>query len=55
MEMPQQQYQLTEVRPGLYTRRSPALIMVGTWSLSYSITPPGGPPFTVPILDEAEG
>jgi copper transport protein len=55
MEMPQQQYQLSETRPGLYTRSAPALIMVGKWSLGFQVTPPGGEPFTATILDEAEG
>ena len=55
MEMPQQQYQLTETRPGVYARAAPALIMVGNWSLAFQVTPPGGQPFTATILDEAEG
>jgi copper transport protein len=55
MEMPQQQYQLTETQPGIYSRTAPALIMVGNWSLVYQIAPAGGQPFTVSILDEAEG
>ncbi|MGA9857410.1 MAG: FixH family protein, partial [Solirubrobacteraceae bacterium] len=55
MEMPQQEYQLTETAPGVYTRTAPALIMVGNWSLQFQVTPPGGPPFTALILDEAEG
>jgi copper transport protein len=55
MQMPQQQYQLTETRPGLYRRRAPALIMVGKWALGFTVTPRGGPPFSVPILDEADG
>ncbi len=55
MEMPQQQYQLTETQPGVYTRSAPALIMVGNWSLGFQVTPPGGQPFTATILDEAEG
>jgi copper transport protein len=55
MEMPQQQYQLTETRPGIYSRSAPALIMVGNWSLAFQVTPPGGQPFTATILDEAEG
>ncbi|HZU59416.1 MAG TPA: copper resistance protein CopC, partial [Solirubrobacteraceae bacterium] len=29
MEMPQQEYQLAETQPGVYTRASPALVMVG--------------------------
>ena len=55
MEMPQQQYQLTETSPGVYARSAPALIMVGNWSLAFQVTPPGGRPFTATILDEAEG
>jgi copper transport protein len=55
MEMPQQQYQLTETQPGVYARSAPALIMVGNWSLGFQVTPPGGQPFTATILDEAEG
>jgi copper transport protein len=55
MEMPQQEYQLTETQPGVYARSAPALIMVGPWSLAFQITPPGGQPFTATILDEAEG
>jgi copper transport protein len=55
MEMPQQQYQLTETQPGIYKRSAPALIMVGNWSLGFEVTPPGSQPFTATILDEAEG
>jgi copper transport protein len=55
MEMPQQEYQLTETQPGVYARSAPALIMVGAWSLAFQITPPGGPPFTATVIDEAEG
>jgi copper transport protein len=55
MEMPQQEYQLTETRPGVYSRSAPALIMVGPWSLAFQITPPQGRPFTAMIIDEAEG
>ena len=55
MQMPQQEYQLAETRPGVYTRRAPALVMVGKWSLAYTITPPGGQPFTALIVDQADG
>jgi copper transport protein len=55
MQMPQQQYQLTETRPGVYSRRAPALIMVGKWALAFNVSPPGGPPFTALIVDEANG
>ena len=53
--MPQQEYQLTETQPGLYSRAAPALIMVGKWSLGFQVTPTGGPPFTALILDQANG
>ncbi len=55
MEMPQQEYQLTETRPGVYSRAAPALVMVGKWALAFQITPKSGPPFTALILDQANG
>jgi copper transport protein len=55
MEMPQQEYQLKETQPGVYSRSAPALVMVGRWALGFSVTPPGGPPFTALILDQANG
>ena len=44
MEMPQQQYQLAEVGPGLYARSAPALVMVGRWALDFQVTPSAGAP-----------
>jgi len=55
MQMPQQEYQLTETQPGLYARSAPALVMVGKWALGFQIAPPGGAPFTALILDQANG
>jgi copper transport protein len=55
MEMPQQEYELKEIRPGVYSRSAPALVMVGRWGLTYQITPPGGKPFTALIVDQAQG
>jgi hypothetical protein len=55
MQMPQQEYQLKEISPGVYSRAAPALVMVGKWALGYQITPPGGPPFSALILDQADG
>jgi copper transport protein len=55
MEMPQQQYRLTETRPGVYARKAPALVMVGHWGLSFTVTPPGTNPFTALIEDHATG
>jgi copper transport protein len=55
MQMPQQEYQLTEKLPGVYERNAPALVMVGKWALGFQITPPGGPTFDALILDQANG
>jgi hypothetical protein len=33
----------------------PALVMVGHWGLGFDIEPRGSPPFTVIIVDHAEG
>jgi copper transport protein len=55
MQMPQQEYSLREIRPGLYSRGAPALIMVGKWGLSFQVAPRGAPPFTALIVDQADG
>ncbi|HXY17540.1 MAG TPA: copper resistance protein CopC [Gaiellaceae bacterium] len=55
MQMPQQEYQLTETAPGVYSRTTPALVMVGHWGLSFNVTPKGGEPFTALIVDHATG
>jgi copper transport protein len=55
MEMGTQSYTLPEQAPGLYERVAPALIMVGHWGLSFEVTPPGKAPFTVLLVDRANG
>ena len=55
MQMPTQEYQLAETSPGVYTRKAPALVMVGHWALSFTITPKGGQPFTALVVDRAGG
>jgi copper transport protein len=55
MQMPQQEYQLKETRPGVYARAAPALVMVGKWALGFRIAPQGGPSFDALILDQANG
>jgi copper transport protein len=55
MAMPQQEYQLKETSPGVYTRTAPALVMVGHWGLSFNVKPRNGPPFTVTVVDKAAG
>jgi copper transport protein len=55
MEMGQLEYQLVESSPGLYTRRAPALVMAGRWSLEFAITPKQGVPFNALVIDHATG
>lgn len=55
MEMPAQSYRLAESQPGLYEHAAPALVMVGRWGLSFAIRPRGAKPFTVLLLDRANG
>jgi copper transport protein len=55
MQMPNQEYELAETAPGIYTRTAPALVMVGHWGLSFTITPKGGQPFTALVVDHAAG
>jgi copper transport protein len=55
MQMPQQQYQLKEIQPGVYSRSVPALIMVGKWGLAFQVAPQGAAPFTALIVDQANG
>jgi copper transport protein len=55
MQMPQQEYQMTERAPGVYSRAAPALVMVGEWGLTFQIAPKSGPPFSALILDQANG
>ncbi len=55
MAMQNQEYRLAETTPGSYTRAAPALVMVGRWGLSFSVTPRGAPPFQVLLVDRANG
>jgi copper transport protein len=55
MDMQNQEYRLTETSPGTYTMSRPALVMVGHWGLSFDVTPKGGAPFTVLLVDKANG
>jgi copper transport protein len=55
MEMGQQAYRLTERAPGVYSHTAPALVMVGHWGLSFAIAPKGATPFTVLLIDRANG
>jgi copper transport protein len=55
MQMPQQEYALKEIQPGVYSRAAPALVMVGKWGLAFQVAPRGGSPFTALIVDQANG
>ncbi|HET8893218.1 MAG TPA: copper resistance protein CopC [Gaiellaceae bacterium] len=55
MEMPTQAYRLTERSPGLYEHSAPALVMVGHWGLTFDVEPPGKQPFSVVLVDRANG
>ena len=55
MEMPAQTYRLAETAPGVYQRAAPALVMVGHWGLTFLVQPKGAAPFSVLLLDRANG
>jgi copper transport protein len=55
MEMGQQAFTFEEVRPGVYRRSAPALVMVGHWGITSNVEPPGGEPFDVVLVDRANG
>jgi copper transport protein len=55
MEMGEQSYRFREVRPGVFSKSTPALVMVGHWGLQFEVTPPGRKPFVVTLLDKASG
>ena len=55
MEMGEQSYRLREQRPGVFSKSAPALVMVGHWGLQFEVTPRGGKPFVVTLLDKAGG
>jgi len=55
MEMGEQSYKFRELRPGVFAKSAPALVMVGHWGLVFEVTPPQGKPFVVTLLDKAGG
>jgi copper transport protein len=55
MEMGRQAFTLPETAPGTYGREAPALVMVGRWGVTLDVEPPGADPFSLTILDHAEG
>jgi copper transport protein len=55
MEMGQQAYHFTEIAPGVYSKSVPALVMVGRWGLQFEVQPRGVKPFTVLLVDRANG
>jgi copper transport protein len=55
MQMGEQSYRFRELRPGVFSKSAPALVMVGHWGLLFEVTPSGGKPFVVTLLDKAGG
>jgi len=55
MEMGEQSFRFPERKPGVFVKTAPALVMVGHWALQFEVTPPGGQPFVVTLLDKASG
>ena len=55
MEMGTQSYQMREAAPGVYRLTRPALVMVGHWGLQFQVAPRGAAPFTITLVDHAEG
>ena len=55
MEMGTQSYDFRETAPGVYSRTSPALVMVGHWGIGFTVEPRGGQPFSVLFVDKAGG
>ena len=55
MEMGTQSYALTETSPGVYSHSAPALVMVGHWGLAFNVNPKNGAPFSVLLVDRANG
>ncbi len=54
MEMPSQEYRLSETSPGVYAQTKPALVMVGHWGLAFTLTV-NGKPVAVTLEDHATG
>ncbi len=55
MQMGNEEYQMTEVHPGVYRHSAPALVMAGRWSLDFSVTPKSGTPFTALVVVRSGG
>jgi hypothetical protein len=56
MEMPTLSYTLPERgSSGVYERSEPALVMVGRWALRFDFSPSRGAPFSVLLVDQANG
>jgi copper transport protein len=55
MDMGELSYRFRESQPGTFSKSAPALVMVGHWAIAFEVTPPGGQPFVVTLLDKASG
>ncbi len=54
-QMSEQQYALTEARPGIYTRNVAGMPMAGRWGLTFTVHAKGSPPLTALLVDHVEG
>jgi copper transport protein len=54
MEMPSQEYRLSETSPGVYAQTKPALVMVGHWGLAFTLAV-NGKPVSLTLEDHATG
>ena len=55
MTMQSLTYRLSEVQTGRYEHSAPALVMVGHWGLTVTLTPQSGAPVSVVVVDRAGG
>ena len=55
MEMGEQSFRFPERKTGVFVKSAPALVMVGHWAIQFEVTPPGGRPFVITLLDRASG
>jgi copper transport protein len=55
MDMGQRAYKLRETGPGRYRRNGMPLLMVGSWGVTFDVTPRTGAPYSFVVVDRAGG
>jgi hypothetical protein len=53
--MGQRAYKLRETGPGQYRRDGMPLLMVGSWGVTFDVTPASGAPYSFVVVDRAGG